>query len=35
VRWLLEEDHEAAVRNAHVETPELVYGIDTPGTLDD
>jgi TatD-related deoxyribonuclease len=34
VRWLLEEGHEAAVRNAHVETPELVYGIDTEGTLD-
>ncbi|MFC4357171.1 TatD family hydrolase [Halobium salinum] len=33
VRWLLEEGHEDAVRNAHVETPELVYGIDTEATL--
>jgi TatD-related deoxyribonuclease len=34
VRWLLENGHEGAVRNAHVETPERVYGIDTVGTLD-
>jgi len=33
VRWLLEEGHEEAVRRAHVETPELVYGIDTEATL--
>ncbi len=33
VRWLLEEDHEAAVRTAHVETPRAVYGIDTRGSL--
>jgi TatD-related deoxyribonuclease len=33
VRWLLEEDHEEAVRLAHVETPERVYGIDTEATL--
>ncbi|MFB6126639.1 MAG: TatD family hydrolase [Halolamina sp.] len=34
VRWLLENGHEAAVRRAHVETPERVYGVDTVGTLD-
>jgi len=33
VRWLLEEGYEAAVENAHVETPERVYGIDTRATL--
>jgi TatD-related deoxyribonuclease len=33
VRWLLEEEAETAVRRAHVETPERVYGIDTAGTL--
>jgi len=33
VRWLFEEGHEEAVRRAHVETPELVYGIDTEATL--
>ncbi|MFC7230799.1 TatD family hydrolase [Saliphagus sp. GCM10025308] len=33
VSWLLEEGHEDAVRNAHVETPQLVYGIDTEATL--
>ena len=32
VRWLLENGETAAVRNAHVETPAAVYGIDT--TLD-
>jgi TatD-related deoxyribonuclease len=34
VRWLREEGHEAAIRTAHVETPERVYGIDTLETLD-
>ncbi|GAB7095501.1 TatD family hydrolase [Halolamina litorea] len=34
VRWLLEQGHDDAVARAHVETPELVYGIDTVGTLD-
>jgi len=34
VRWLLEEGHEAAVRNAHVETPRAVYGIDTEASLE-
>ena len=33
VRWLLEEGHDEAVAIAHVETPELVYGIDTEATL--
>ena len=33
VRWLLESGYEAAVRTAHVETPERVYGIDTGATL--
>jgi len=33
VRWLLETGEEAAVRTAHVETPEAVYGIDTEATL--
>ncbi|APX96153.1 TatD family hydrolase [Natronorubrum daqingense] len=33
VAWLLENGHAEAVRNAHVETPDLVYGIDTEGTL--
>ncbi|MFB6068436.1 MAG: TatD family hydrolase [Halobacterium sp.] len=33
VRWLLEDGHEDAVRLAHVETPNAVYGIDTRGTL--
>jgi TatD-related deoxyribonuclease len=33
-RWLLDEGYEAAVRRAHVETPERVYGVDTAGTLD-
>jgi TatD-related deoxyribonuclease len=35
VRWLREEGHEAAIRTAHVETPERVYGIDTVATLDE
>ncbi|USZ67712.1 TatD family hydrolase [Halorussus salilacus] len=34
VRWLLEEGRDDAVRNAHVETPKLVYGVDTEATLD-
>jgi TatD-related deoxyribonuclease len=34
VRWLLESGREAAVRNAHVETPALVYDVDTEATLD-
>ncbi|WP_049947841.1 TatD family hydrolase [Candidatus Halobonum tyrrellensis] len=33
VRWLREEGHAEAVRGAHVDTPERVYGIDTVGTL--
>lgn len=33
VAWLLENGHAEAVRNAHVETPDLVYGIDTEETL--
>jgi TatD-related deoxyribonuclease len=35
VRWLQEHGHEDAVRLAHVETPEAVYGVDTQATLDD
>lgn len=34
VRWLLENGHDDAVRNAHVETPKQVYGIDTVATLE-
>ncbi|WP_197409698.1 TatD family hydrolase, partial [Haloferax profundi] len=34
VDWMLDEGYDAAVRNAHVETPELVYDIDTEATLD-
>jgi len=34
VRWLLEEGEDDAVRNAHVETPRRVYGVDTEATLD-
>ena len=34
VDWLCEEGHRDAVRNAHVETPELVYGLDLPATLE-
>ena len=34
VRWLLEKGREDAVRTAHVETPERVYGVDTVATLD-
>ncbi|MBX0294755.1 TatD family hydrolase [Haloarcula nitratireducens] len=35
VRWLLESNHDEAVRTAHVETPGAVYGIDTEATLAD
>jgi TatD-related deoxyribonuclease len=35
VRWLQEHGHEDAVRLAHVETPEAIYGVDTQATLDD
>ena len=34
VRTLLDEGYDDAVRRAHVETPERVYGIDTEATLD-
>ncbi|WP_306059373.1 TatD family hydrolase [Natronococcus wangiae] len=34
VAWLLENGHDEAVRNAHVETPKRVYGIDTETTLE-
>lgn len=35
VRWLRERGHDDAVRVAHVETPESVYGVDTEATLAD
>ncbi|ADJ14738.1 TatD family hydrolase [Halalkalicoccus jeotgali] len=35
VTWLREEGYEGAIRTAHVETPEEVYGIDTVSTLDE
>ncbi len=35
VAWLLENGYEEAVRNAHVETPERVYGINTESTLEE
>jgi len=34
VAWLQERGDDAAVRRAHVETPDAVYGIDTTATLD-
>jgi len=34
VRWLLQEGHEEAIHRAHVETPAMVYGIDTEATLE-
>ncbi|ELY55315.1 TatD-related deoxyribonuclease [Natronococcus amylolyticus DSM 10524] len=34
VAWLLENGYDDAVRNAHVETPKRVYGIDTESTLE-
>ena len=33
VRWLLEKGADEAIRTAHVETPNAVYGIDTEATL--
>ncbi len=33
VAWLREEGYDDAIRTAHVETPRLVYGIDTEATL--
>jgi TatD-related deoxyribonuclease len=33
VRWLQDEGYDDAIRNAHVETPEQVYGLDTEETL--
>jgi TatD-related deoxyribonuclease len=35
VRWLREGGHETAIRTAHVETPQRVYGIDTLETLEE
>lgn len=35
VKWLREEGYKRAIRTAHVETPEYVYGIDTVSTLDE
>jgi TatD-related deoxyribonuclease len=34
VRWMQEEGYDDAVRNAHVETPKRVYGLDTEESLD-
>ena len=34
VRWMQEEGYDDAIRNAHVETPQSVYGLDTEATLD-
>ncbi|WP_158056137.1 TatD family hydrolase [Halorussus halophilus] len=34
VRWMQEREYDDAIRNAHVETPERVYGFDTTATLD-
>ncbi len=34
VRWLADNGYDEAIRRAHVETPKLVYGIDTEATLD-
>lgn len=33
VNWLKNEGYDAAIANAHVETPKAVYGIDTEATL--
>lgn len=33
VRWMQDEGYDAAIQMAHVETPKLVYGIDTGATL--
>ncbi|UPV74761.1 TatD family hydrolase [Halorussus limi] len=34
VRWMQESGYDDAIRTAHVETPEAVYGLDTEATLD-
>lgn len=34
VRWLAEQGYDEAITRAHVETPKLVYGIDTRDTLE-
>ncbi|MFB6217628.1 MAG: TatD family hydrolase [Halobacteriaceae archaeon] len=34
VEWLREEGHAEAIKRAHVETPRLVYDIDTTATLE-
>lgn len=34
VRWMQEAEYDDAIRNAHVETPERVYGLDTEATLE-
>ena len=34
VSWMLDEGYDEAVANAHVETPRLVYDVDTERTLD-
>jgi TatD-related deoxyribonuclease len=34
VEWLEEQGYDEAIRRAHVETPALVYGIDTEATLE-
>lgn len=34
VRWMQEQKYDDAIRNAHVETPERVYGLDTTATLE-
>ncbi len=35
VDWLAEQGYTDAIRRAHVDTPKLVYGIDTEATLED
>jgi TatD-related deoxyribonuclease len=34
VRWMREEGYDDAIHDAHVETPDAVYGLDTEATLD-
>ncbi|MFQ3295601.1 MAG: TatD-related deoxyribonuclease [Natrialbaceae archaeon] len=34
VRWLEEEGYQEAIRTAHVDTPKLVYDVDTEATLE-
>jgi TatD-related deoxyribonuclease len=34
VRWLAENGHDDAIQRAHVDTPALVYDVDTEATLD-